>query len=356
MVTEEKLQKFSTTCENIFKQIEKDMIGQKEVVYGAVIAMIAGGNVLLEGVPGVGKTRLVRSLGRVFDLPFSRIQFTPDLMPADVTGTNIIVKDEKGNSKFSFQPGPIFSNIILADEINRATPKTQSALLEAMQEHTVTVMGVSRRLEEPFFVLATQNPIEQDGTYPLPEAQMDRFMFKLIISYPDMDELKQIVNMTQVTMDETAEAACNAKTLLEMRAVAKEIPVADEVMDYAMRLVISTQPDSKYPAKISKKYLRYGASPRAAQALITAAKVRALMNGRYNVSYEDINVLACPVLRHRIKANFEAITEHVTTDDIIEGIIKELNNKGSVNEKEEDENKEVKEVKEQKTKKGFFGR
>ena len=187
MVTEQNIKKFSTQCKNIFEQISRDVIGQKEVIEGAVIAMIAGGNVLLEGVPGVGKTRLVRSLGRVFDLPFSRIQFTPDLMPADVTGTNIIVKDEHGNSSFNFQPGPIFSNIILADEINRATPKTQSALLEAMQEHTVTVMGVSRKLKEPFFVLATQNPVEQDGTYPLPEAQMDRFMFKILVKNPSLD-------------------------------------------------------------------------------------------------------------------------------------------------------------------------
>jgi MoxR-like ATPase len=324
MIKQDDLKLFSEQCKNIFTQLGRDMIGQQEVVEGTVIAMIAGGNVLLEGVPGVGKTRLVRSLGRVFALPFSRIQFTPDLMPADVTGTNIIVKDEKGNSKFSFQPGPIFSNIILADEINRATPKTQSALLEAMQEHTVTVMGVSRKLNEPFFVLATQNPIEQDGTYPLPEAQMDRFMFKLIITYPNMAELSQIVSMTQATMAETADAACSADQLLAMRETAKEIPVASEVMQYAMRLTLSTHPDSECPATVAKKYVRYGASPRAAQALISAAKVRALMNGRYNVSYGDINELACPVLRHRIKPNFEAITEHITSDGIIREIIKEL--------------------------------
>ena len=324
MGTQEQIKKFQEKCDVIFKQIERDVIGQKEVVIGTVIAMIAGGNVLLEGVPGVGKTRLVRSLGRVFNLPFSRIQFTPDLMPADVTGTNIIVKDDLGNSKFQFQEGPIFSNIILADEINRATPKTQSALLEAMQEHTVTVMGVSRKLAEPFFVLATQNPIEQDGTYPLPEAQMDRFMFKLIVDYPNMEELEQIVNMTQKTMAEVADSVCNAEELLEMREVAKEIPVATEVLKYAMKLVIATQPESESPTPTTKKYLRYGASPRAAQALITAAKVRALMHGRYNVSYDDINTLAYPILRHRIKLNFQAITEHITQDQVISGIIKEL--------------------------------
>ena len=324
MVTEQNLINFKEKCEKIFNQIERDMIGQKEVIYGTVIAMISGGNVLLEGVPGVGKTRLIRSLGKVFDLPFSRIQFTPDLMPADVTGTNIIVKDENGNSKFQFQKGPIFSSIVLADEINRATPKTQSALLEAMAEHSVTVMGETRKLDEPFFVLATQNPIEQDGTYPLPEAQMDRFMFKLIIDYPNLEELKQIVTMTQVTLDEVAEAVCNAEELLEMRKTAKEILVADEVLDYAMRLIVATQVESPLRAKVSEKYLRNGASPRAAQALITASKVRALINGRYNVSKEDINALACFVLRHRIKLNFEAITSRVTADDVIKEIIKEI--------------------------------
>ncbi len=340
-LNEKDLENFKKKCDNIFSQIERDVVGQKEVVYGTVIAMIAGGNVLLEGVPGVGKTRLVRSLGRVFDLPFARIQFTPDLMPADVTGTNIIVKDDQGNSKFSFQPGPIFSSIILADEINRATPKTQSSLLEAMQEHTVTVMGVSRKLDDPFFVLATQNPIEQDGTYPLPEAQMDRFMFKLIVTYPNKTELKDIVNMTQKTMEETAEVACNAKELLEMREIAKTIPVANDVLDYAMDLVIATQPESEKPAKASVKYLRFGASPRAGQALITAAKVRALMCGRFNVSYDDLNTLAYPILRHRIKLNFEAITEHITTDDVIKMIIQELN-PGSVDTNNEEDNKKIK--------------
>jgi MoxR-like ATPase len=324
MVNEQNIKQFSEQCGKIFEQIHRDVIGQKEVIEGAVIAMIAGGNVLLEGVPGVGKTRLVRSLGRVFDLPFSRIQFTPDLMPADVTGTNIIVKDENGNSSFQFQPGPVFSNIILADEINRATPKTQSALLEAMQEHTVTVMGVSRKLEEPFFVLATQNPVEQDGTYPLPEAQMDRFMFKIIVKNPSLDELMEIVNMTQKTMAEVADAACNGEQLLEMRKTANAIEVATDVMRYAMMLCSATHPDSECASETAKKYVRLGASPRAGQALISAAKVKALMNGRFNVSYNDINELAFPVLRHRMKLTFEAVAERVSADDIVAMIVNEM--------------------------------
>ena len=327
---EQSIKQFSEQCNNIFEQIRRDVIGQKEVIEGAVIAMIAGGNVLLEGVPGVGKTRLVRSLGRVFDLPFSRIQFTPDLMPADVTGTNIIVKDENGNSSFQFQPGPVFANIVLADEINRATPKTQSALLEAMQEHTVTVMGVSRKLDEPFFVLATQNPVEQDGTYPLPEAQMDRFMFKIIVKNPSLDELMDIVNMTQKTMAEVAEAACNGEQLLAMRKTANSIPVATDVMKYAMMLCSATHPDSECATEASKKYVRLGASPRAGQALISAAKVKALMNGRYNVSYSDINELTLPVLRHRIKLTFEAVAERVTADDVVNMVVAEVMEKNNI--------------------------
>ncbi len=327
MVTEKSIEQFCKQCNRIFEQISRDVVGQQEVVQDAVIAMIAGGNILLEGVPGVGKTRLVRSLGRVFNLPFSRIQFTPDLMPADVTGTNIIVKNEKGDSEFRFQPGPVFSNIVLADEINRATPKTQSALLEAMQEHTVTVMGVSRKLEEPFFVLATQNPIEQDGTYPLPEAQMDRFMFKVNVLNPSIDELVQIVDMTQKTMKEVAECACTKEELMQMRETANQIPVAKEVLKYTMILISATHPDGECASEAAKKYIRMGASPRAGQALISAAKVMALIKGRLNVAYSDINELAYPVLRHRIKLNFEAIAERISPDEIIRQIVQEVSKK-----------------------------
>ena len=319
----ENVKKFSEQAEKIRAELGRDVVGQTEVVENVLIAIVAGGNVLLEGVPGVGKTRLVRSLGRILNLPFSRIQFTPDLMPSDVTGMNVIEKDETGKMNQVFNKGPIFANLVLADEINRATPKTQSAMLEVMQEHKVTVAGKTYRLEEPFFVLATENPIEQDGTYPLPEAQMDRFMFKLIMTFPSQKELVDIVKMTQITMDETAEAQVNGQDILEMRALAATVPVIDEVMEYAVALVAGTHPEVEKASDTAKKYIKYGASPRAAQALITCAKVRALLNGNYNVSYEDIDALACPVLRHRIKINYTAVNDKLGVDDVIAMLIKE---------------------------------
>ena len=317
----EKVKQFSKSIEVIKSELAKDVVGQQEIVDNVIIAIIAGGNVLLEGVPGVGKTRLVRSLGRVLSLPFSRIQFTPDLMPSDVTGTNVIEKEASGKMNTVFQRGPIFANLVLADEINRATPKTQSAMLEVMQEHKVTVTKQTYKLEEPFFVLATQNPIEQDGTYPLPEAQMDRFMFKLLMQFPSAPELIDIVNMTQITLDESANAVIDGKTILEMRALAKTVPVINEVMKFAVNLITSTHPELENASAVAKKYIKYGASPRAAQALITAAKVRALMNGNFNVSYDDIKALAYPVLRHRIKINYAAVNDKLTVDDVIKLLI-----------------------------------
>lgn len=317
------VENFSHSVSKIKEEIKKDLVGQEDIVNNVIIAIIAGGNVLLEGVPGVGKTRLVRTLGKALELPFSRIQFTPDLMPSDVTGTNVIEKDASGKMNTVFQQGPIFANLVLADEINRATPKTQSAMLEVMQEHRVTVANKTYKINEPFFVLATQNPIEQDGTYPLPEAQMDRFMFKLLVGFPSVNELADIVNMTQVTMEETADAVVDGKTILAMRELAKEVPVVPDVLYYAMRLVARTHPELPDSGETAKKYIKYGCSPRAGQALITAAKVRALIDGRFNVSYEDINELAYPVLRHRMKINYTAINEKLTVDDVISKLIAE---------------------------------
>ena len=320
---EQMIQEFSESVAKIKAELHKDIIGQEEVLDDVVIAIIAGGNVLLEGVPGTGKTRLVRSLGQTLDLPFSRIQFTPDLMPNDVTGTNIIRKDDDGNLTTHFQKGPIFAQIILADEINRATPKTQSALLEVMQEHKTTVAGKTYVMQEPYFVLATQNPIEQDGTYPLPEAQMDRFMFKVAMDFPSVQELADIVNLTQHSQAENATKVVDGPQIMKMRALAQDVPCIQEVIDYAMTLVHNTHPEFEETSEVTKKYIRYGCSPRAGQALITGAKIRALIHGNYNVSFDDIDALAFPVLRHRIKINYNAINEGLSIDKVIELLIKE---------------------------------
>lgn len=323
MENEELLKEFGNATAKIKEQIHRDIIGQDEVVDTVITAIIAGGNVLLEGVPGTGKTRLVRSMGQTLSLSFSRIQFTPDLMPNDVTGTNIIRKDADGNLVSSFRKGPIFSQIVLADEINRATPKTQAAMLEVMQEHKVTVNGQNYLMEEPFFVLATQNPIEQDGTYPLPEAQMDRFMFKVNMAYPTEKELADIVNLTQETQKERAEKVVDGETILHMRKLATQVPVIEDVLNYAMKLIHKTHPEVDKTSEVAKKYIKFGASPRACQALITGAKIRALMKGNFNVSYEDIDALALPVLRHRIKLTYSAINDNLTVDDVINKLIEE---------------------------------
>lgn len=298
-----------SACE---KEIQKGMIGQSGIIRQVMIAMLTGGNVLLEGMPGLGKTRLVSTISRVFDLSFKRIQFTPDLMPSDVTGTNIIIKNEQGSS-FSFERGPLFANLILADEINRATPKTQSALLEAMQEHTVTVGNDSHALEEPFFVLATQNPIENEGTYPLPEAQLDRFMFKILVCFPSKEELKGIVALTEGSKEPVIEKQMDGEGLLAARALVNQIPIADAVMDYLLEIVMETHAPNPY--------IREGASPRAAQSLIRAARAKAFLEGRFNVSFQDVKEAAYPVLRHRIIAGFDAVSKGITEDDIIKNIL-----------------------------------
>ena len=296
-------------CEN---EIKKGIIGQQEIIRQVMLAMLSDGNVLLEGMPGLGKTMLVRTIGKVFDLSFKRIQFTPDLMPSDVTGTNIMVREE-GKSEFTFSQGPVFANLVLADEINRATPKTQSALLEAMQEHTVTVGTLSHHLPEPFLVLATQNPIENEGTYPLPEAQLDRFLFKILVEFPSKEELRGIVNLTEGQEPPQISHIMNADELMNARSFVSQVPVADAVMDYILDLVMATHEGNSY--------LREGASPRAAQAIIRTSKARAFMEGRFNVSFDDVKSVACPVLRHRIILNFDAISDVVSEDTVINQII-----------------------------------
>ncbi|MDF2591536.1 MAG: ravA1 [Clostridia bacterium] len=320
-LNEKQIQGLVETIVNIEAEVGRAIIGQKEIVRQVLLAVLAGGNVLLEGVPGLGKTQLVKTLSKVMDLSFSRIQFTPDLMPADVVGTNIIVKGQNGETRFEFQKGPIFSNLVLADEINRATPKTQSALLEAMQEQTVTVGKSTYSLSQPFLVLATQNPIEMEGTYPLPEAQMDRFLFKLNLQFPSFSELKEIIDITTSNMSIELNKVVNGDQILEMRKIINEVPVAKAVQEYALKLVMATHSEIEGAPEASKKYIRFGASPRAAQAIIKTARARALMEGRYNVSFDDVKYVAYPSLRHRFFLNFDAVADGITTDDLIRELL-----------------------------------
>jgi MoxR-like ATPase len=318
---EARADEFRTLYKRLREEIGKVVVGHEDVVTGVLTCLFAGGHTLLEGVPGLGKTLLVRTLGDVLDLVFKRIQFTPDLMPADIIGTNIISTVEGASRSFSFQPGPIFTQICLADEINRATPKTQSALLEAMQERSVTVGGQVHRLDEPFFVLATQNPIDQEGTYPLPEAQLDRFFFKLLVDYSSREEISAILDRTTAASQATAQRVMTGVDILRFQQLVREVLVAPHVRDFAVRLVLATHPEGEFAAPRTNRFVRLGASPRGAQALVLSAKVRALIAGRYNVSFDDIEAGTRPALRHRILLNFEAQAEGISADDLIADIL-----------------------------------
>ena len=315
---------FKNEFQTIRDAVGKVIVGQDGVVEATLTAILCGGNVLLEGVPGLGKTELVKALSRVLKLDFSRIQFTPDLMPADVIGTNIMTADEQGNYRFEFREGPIFTQLLLADEINRATPKTQSALLETMQEGTVTTGGKTYHLEQPFFVLATQNPIEQEGTFPLPEAQLDRFMFKVVVPFLNCDELNEVVSRTILRKAVDIETVIDGPRILHLRTVLDRVVVSDPMRDYACRLVLSTHPNTEYAPEKARQFLRWGASPRAAQALIKAARVRALSQGRPHVAFEDIQHFAKEVLQHRALLNYDGQAENIAVSDLIDECVSTL--------------------------------
>ena len=315
---------FRETAASIEQEVGKVIVGQKEVVRHALIGILSGGHVLLEGVPGLGKTMLIRTLGQTLSLAFSRIQFTPDLMPADITGTNIMEEAGDGRRQFRFQQGPVFANLILADEINRATPKTQSALLEAMQEHTVTVANETYKLPEPFFVMATQNPIEQEGTYPLPEAQLDRFLFKINVGFPTAEELNEILTRTTGKSNPEPETAASGQQILAMQQLARQVPIASHINAYISRLIVATHPGNS-PTPLVNQYVRYGSSPRGGQALVLGAKITALLAGRYNVSFDDVTAVAPAALRHRLLLNFEGQAKGISTDDVVADLIEQVN-------------------------------
>lgn len=317
-------EEFRDAFNRIQREVSKQIVGQQEIIEGVLICLMTGGHALLEGVPGLGKTLLIRTLHEVLDLGFSRIQFTPDLMPADIIGTNVVTEDESGRKFFEFQQGPVFANLILADEINRATPKTQSALLEAMQEKSVTVAGTHHGLKRPFFVMATQNPLEMEGTYPLPEAQLDRFFFKLKVEYPSLDELDLVMERTTKREMPLVERVCDGEQINGLEEIARDILIAEEVRRYALRIVLGTHPESEDAPELTKKFVRYGSSPRGAQALILAGKVKAILDGRYNVARTDIQAVALPSLRHRLILSFEGEAEGIDPDQIIEHLLEEI--------------------------------
>jgi MoxR-like ATPase len=322
--TEEAKQQFDNfrgDFEALREEVAKVVVGQREIVESTLIALIAGGHVLLEGVPGLGKTLLVRTLAQALDSSFSRIQFTPDLMPADLIGTNIMLESAEGGRAFQFQQGPVFANVLLADEVNRATPKTQSALLEAMQEHSVTVAGVTHKLPGLFFVMATQNPLEMEGTYPLPEAQLDRFFYKLLVRFPTSEDMEDILDRTTEATSPKVEARLSGARIVEMSMLSRTVPIADEVRRYAIRLVMATHPQRQEATGLVRRFVRYGASPRGAQALILAGKIRAVMDGRYHVAREDLRETAHAALRHRLILNFEGQAENIQPDDVIDDIL-----------------------------------
>ncbi|MHC4213490.1 MAG: AAA family ATPase [Planctomycetota bacterium] len=315
---------FRKTFESLRTEVAKVIVGHDEIVDNVLICLFCGGHVLLEGVPGLGKTLLVRTLSSALSLEFRRIQFTPDLMPADIVGTNIVMEDAAtGRRQFEFQPGPIFGQIILADEINRATPKTQSAMLEAMQEHSVTSSGQLRRLPEPFIVLATQNPIEQEGTYPLPEAQLDRFLFKLLVPYSNRDELGSIVDRTTTKDQPQAEPVLSGEQIISSQLLARQVAIAPHVQDYAIRLVLASHPQGEFATEMTNRFVRFGSSPRGVQALVLSGKVRAMLNERYHVSFDDISRSLMPSMRHRILLNFEGQAEGIITDDVLAQILEQ---------------------------------